>query len=1079
MAQPFLPFLSRIFSPGKASLFALMAFLLAWGCNRPPETRVVRTEKQVLVLHTGDSVSEPWVKAMEAAAPGAGWKLTVTTDPAWLAEDTLRLFSAVALVGMKGEYATVTQQSDIQRYVQSGGALVALGSTISTRYVWPWLETALDQPVADSLVPAPVQVEPAADTEGPFLLKSFDGGRVLYPRFADPATQPDLVAGLASAVNEAIGNNSYDVARVSAPQAPRDNRFTRIVLDQGDMNEPMELTILPDGRVMYIERRGKMKMYHPETRQVSLMAEFDVCTEGNYEDGLLGLAADPYFNENHYIYLYYSPPCSIKSQFLSRFTMIGDSLIRSSEKLIMEVPVQRETCCHSGGSIAFGPDGCLYLSTGDNTSSKESDGYTPTDERPGRGPFDAQKSSGNANDLRGKVLRIIPHPFGGYTIPDGNLFPKNGKQGRPEIYTMGCRNPFRISVDPQTGWLYWGDVGPDVGVDGKYGPQSYDEFNQARQAGNFGWPFFVADNRAYRYRNFSNDSLGDYFDPAKPANFSPNNTGPNYLPPANPAFIWYPYAESDVFPHLGVGSRSAMAGPVFRRTPAHANSRTAFPDYYDGKWFIYEWARSWIRVVSFDTAGYVEKIEPFLPELELVKPIDMEFGPDGSMYLLEYGQNYFMKNPEARLIKIEYAAKNRLPSPQITVTETSGAAPFTLTLSAEKSVDYDLEDSLCFEWFFAPSPMPHSTEAVASFTYTKPGTYYPRLIVTDLYGDTAHAVVEIRVGNAPPAVQIALSGNQSFYFPGESRTYEVTVNDPEDAAKGDFDPRSAQIQFVYAAEGNDLEVALGGKDTRGNLKYARGLNLIQNSDCSSCHAMDVHSIGPSYQEVADKYKGDAGAVAYLSKKIITGGNGVWGEKIMAGHPQHTPEETAEMARFILSLAEKSSQMPAKGTLSLSEAAPHGAYLFAATYTDQGGGGFGPLTRRKTIVLRPPFLQAERSPLPFGVVVQPVMDGKEVGLVLNGLTPGVVLSYSGIDLSGIRAVSIRYLPQQGGTLTLRSGSETGPVLARWTTPPGSSEGGFRELQASLSVAGTHDLFLVVEGSGSDEAVLLLDGLKMFR
>ena len=137
-----------------------------------------------------------------------------------------------------------------------------------------------------------------------------------------------------------------------------------------------------------------MKLYDPETEQSRLIHNFDICTSGNYEDGLLGLAIDPDFEKNFYIYLYYSPgkECE-RAQTLSRFTFpFGDSLNLASEKVILEVPVQRKTCCHSGGSITFGPEGYLWLSTGDNTSSKESNGYSPLDEREGRGPYDAQKS---------------------------------------------------------------------------------------------------------------------------------------------------------------------------------------------------------------------------------------------------------------------------------------------------------------------------------------------------------------------------------------------------------------------------------------------------------------------------------------------------------------------------------------------------------------------------------------------------------------------------------------------------------------------------------------------------------------
>ncbi|MFD2144196.1 PQQ-dependent sugar dehydrogenase [Mucilaginibacter antarcticus] len=133
--------------------------------------------------------------------------------------------------------------------------------------------------------------------------------------------------------------------------------------------------------------------------------------------------------------------------------------------------------------MVFDKDKNLYLSTGDNTFSRASDGFSPLDERPNMSTQDSQKGSSNTDDLRGKILRIHPEPNGTYTIPKGNLFAKGTPKTRPEIYTMGNRNPWRLSIDSRTGYLYWGEVGPDGSVDDfeKRGPQSYDEFNQAKK----------------------------------------------------------------------------------------------------------------------------------------------------------------------------------------------------------------------------------------------------------------------------------------------------------------------------------------------------------------------------------------------------------------------------------------------------------------------------------------------------------------------------------------------------------------------------------------------------------------------
>ncbi len=81
---------------------------------------------------------------------------------------------------------------------------------------------------------------------------------------------------------------------------------------------------------------------------------------------------------------------------------------------------------------------------------------------------------------------------------------------------MGCRNPWRISVDSASGNLYWGDVGPDAGGDGDRGPRSYDEINQARRAGNFGWPYFIGNNFPYADVDFATGKVGPKFDPLAP-----------------------------------------------------------------------------------------------------------------------------------------------------------------------------------------------------------------------------------------------------------------------------------------------------------------------------------------------------------------------------------------------------------------------------------------------------------------------------------------------------------------------------------------------------------------------------------
>ena len=334
----------------------------------------------------------------------------------------------------------------------------------------------------------------------------------------------------------------------------------------------------------------------------------------------------------------------------------------TSEKIVLQFYSQREICCHTGGSIAFGGDGLLYLSTGDNSTPFDvpknpiaNHGFAPLDNRKGLEQYDARRSSSNPNDLRGKIIRIKVNEDATYDIPGGNLFPQGQAGTRPEIYAMGTRNAYRLSVDQKNNFVYWGDVGPDAAKDSSAtrGPRGYDEINQAKKPGYFGWPLFIGNNYAYYEYDYNTGKSLAKFDPAKPINNSKNNTGIKELPPATPAFIWYPYDEAyNAFPQMGSGGRTAMAGPVYYLDLYPG--KKGLPDYYNGKLFVYEWMRNYIKAVSFDAAGDFYKMEPFMEGTKLAAPVDMEVGPDGKLYILEYGLGWFSKNKDSGLSRIDY-----------------------------------------------------------------------------------------------------------------------------------------------------------------------------------------------------------------------------------------------------------------------------------------------------------------------------------------------------------------------------------------------------------------------------------------
>ena len=429
---------------------------------------------------------------------------------------------------------------------------------------------------------------------------------------------------------------------------PPTGRFRAVVLAT-NLHEPIQLSIAGDGSVYLAERHGGLKVWKPDSASATEVGRLKVFTGG--EDGLLGLALDPGFLTNHWLYLFHSTPDVLENR-VSRFTLRDGVLDLDSQKVLLRIPTLARKPNHSGGGLAFDGAGNLYASTGDYTFINDSNGYSPLDERPERAVFDSQRTAANSHDPRGKILRIHPEPDGSYTIPKGNLFSPGTPLTLPEIYIMGCRNPFRFSIDARTGWLFWGDVGPDaLEANPTRGPAGFDEFNVARAAGYFGWPYFVADNKAYVNYNFATGESGPAFDPAHPVNASPHNTGIKDLPPAQPAFIWYPPGPSTRFPHLGSGPRSAMAGPVYHFDSQLRSSRK-FPKGYDGSLFIFEWERGWILEARLDEEARLRELRPFMGERKFKRPISMNFGPDGALYLIEWGSAWY-NNTDSALVRIE------------------------------------------------------------------------------------------------------------------------------------------------------------------------------------------------------------------------------------------------------------------------------------------------------------------------------------------------------------------------------------------------------------------------------------------
>ncbi|NHC15704.1 ThuA domain-containing protein, partial [Motilibacter deserti] len=449
-------------------------------------------------------------------------------------------------------------------------------------------------------------------------------------------------------------------------------------------------------------------------------------------------------------------------------------------------------------------------------------------------PFtDARRSSLNTNDLRGKVLRIKVNENGSYTSPADNLFPEAAdttNQTRPEIYAMGFRNPFRITLD-KFDVAYVTDYSPDSQTPQNFrGPAGTGRVEVVRAPANYGWPLCYRTDLPYYQWNFNTST--PLQDPPQthncgrttqgPDNTSIWNTGRVTTPRITNPQIWYSYQDNNpanplgtpcfayyngsgtarcpqLFPELGTGGVGPQGTAPYNYDPDLA-SPTKFPEYFDKKFFIGEFTRDWLREVSLDSSGNVLKINNSLPCGETTSPtqpfvcdgdMDMEFGPDGALYLMTYGDGYFRANPDAKLVRFEYKGA-QAPTAVASATPSSGVAPLTVQFSSAGSTE-PTGGVLTYAWDFDGNGTRDSTEANPTFTYTTNGTRTARLTVTNAAGESGSTTVTVTVGNTAPTVTVTTPTNGGFFSFGDRVAWSVTVTDPQDGA---IDCSRVQVTFV-------------------------------------------------------------------------------------------------------------------------------------------------------------------------------------------------------------------------------------------------------------------------------------------
>jgi len=736
--------------------------------------------------------------------------VVTTDDPARFSDAGLASFDVVVFANTTGDVLTEDQQSALQRFVTAGRGFVGIHAAADTEHAWPWyrelvgarfvshpeipLEAALrlDDPAladhqtvahlptefrfedewynfdrnprevatvlltvdeADFVVPN-VPPGPSMGEDHPIAwFRTIDGGRSFYTNLGHrPQTwqDPRFVTHLLEGIRWAAGGGHYMRATLSTV-----------------LENPLALAVRPDEGVYFIERTGEVRLWRPDTGAVvdALVLEVDT----GYENGLLGIVLDPAFSDNGFVYLYASTP-RLTNQPVSgppginsllRYVARPDgTLDPSSATTLLSVPSERR-CCHEGGSLAFAADGTLLVSTGDNTNPFESKGAAPLDGRQGRETFDARRTSANPHDLRGKLLRINPDG----SIPSGNLFPPGSSAGRPEIFAMGVRNPFRIAADPEHFRVYFGDVGPDASEDSSRGPRGYDEINRVTEPGNYGWPHCIAFELPYA----NPDAEGTAYDCTS----------------SSPPVLAYDY-DTATYAALGTATladgtfvgRTAIAGTV----PSRQRGPFSAPPRHGGQLLTSEWTRDLIGLVTMDELGTLMDVERVYGAERLHRPIDLETSRSGALYLLEYGSSFWGDNADAKLSVIEHGEPDALsPTAWIEASTAFGPAPLRVEFSASSSAAPAGQVLTEYAWDIGLDGTVDGHGPEFSHTFENHGGHAVGLVVRTDRGRTSRPVtVEVVVGNAPPRVRIVSPRRGAQLAVGTAVELVGEAHDPED-----------------------------------------------------------------------------------------------------------------------------------------------------------------------------------------------------------------------------------------------------------------------------------------------------------
>ncbi len=509
-------------------------------------------------------------------------------------------------------------------------------------------------------------------------------------------------------------------------QAP--TGFSQEVVASG-LNLPTAFVHLPDGRILIAEKDGVVRLYTNGALQPTPFIDIQDRVSSFSDRGLLGIAADPDFATNGYIYLLYTyenDPANLegpKTGRLARYTAVGDTASPASEFVVLGTQVgsschnfppgadciPSDGLSHSVGNLKFASDGTLFLTLGDASA------YDSVDP-------DALRAQ-DLDSLAGKLLHITRTGQGLSSNPFWN---GNAGANRSKVWSYGLRNPYRFNLRPGTNTPYLGDVGWNT----------WEELDVARAGANLGWPCYE---------------------------------GPEQQPG---------YAALDACQQLYAQGPAAVTMPLhawkhdvgWTSTGGAFYTGTSYPDPYRGAYFFGDYGAGWISSLQVDANDNLipGSVQTFATGVG--GPVDIETGPDTLLYAIDINAG--------TLQRYTYSRINTPPTAVASADPREGYPPLSVQFSSAGSSDPE-GDALQFSWDFGDGS-PLSSLASPQHTYTTVGLNTATLTVNDGHGGTQSATVRISVGNLSPVPTITSPSSDFRFRVGDVVTYAGSATDPED-----------------------------------------------------------------------------------------------------------------------------------------------------------------------------------------------------------------------------------------------------------------------------------------------------------